>query len=83
MYEIAERIDAGEEEQLACEGSVAKLKCTEIVKQTVFEAMQLMGGYGYAREYGMEGQVRKTLAPPICGGTNEIHRELIGKSLRL
>jgi alkylation response protein AidB-like acyl-CoA dehydrogenase len=36
---------------------------------------------GYAREYGMEGQVRRALAPPIYGGTNEIQREIIAKSL--
>jgi alkylation response protein AidB-like acyl-CoA dehydrogenase len=29
----------------------------------------------------MEGQVRKALAPPIYGGTNEIQREIIAKSL--
>ena len=83
VYEVAERIDAGEEDQLAREGSMAKLKCTEIAKHTALEAMQLMGGYGYAREYGMEGQVRKALAPPIYGGTNEIQREIISKSFGL
>ncbi|HVV07948.1 acyl-CoA dehydrogenase family protein [Amycolatopsis sp.] len=83
VYDVAARIDAGEEEQLAREGSMAKLKCTEIAKHTALEAMQLMGGYGYAREYGMEGQVRKALAPPIYGGTNEIQREIISKSFGL
>ncbi|NKQ58896.1 acyl-CoA/acyl-ACP dehydrogenase [Amycolatopsis sp. K13G38] len=83
VYDVAERIDAGEEEQLAREGSMAKLKCTEVAKHTALEAMQMMGGYGYAREYGMEGQVRKALAPPIYGGTNEIQREIISKSLGL
>jgi alkylation response protein AidB-like acyl-CoA dehydrogenase len=83
VYDVAARIDAGEEEHLAREGSMAKLKCTEVAKQTALEAMQLMGGYGYAREYGMEGQVRKALAPPIYGGTNEIQREIISKSLGL
>ena len=83
VYEVAERIDTGEEDQLAREGAMAKLKCTEIAKHTALEAMQLMGGYGYAREYGMEGQVRKALAPPIYGGTNEIQREIISKSFGL
>ncbi|KAA9164472.1 acyl-CoA dehydrogenase [Amycolatopsis acidicola] len=83
VYDVAARIDAGEEDQLTREGSMAKLKCTEIAKHTALEAMQLMGGYGYAREYGMEGQVRKALAPPIYGGTNEIQREIISKSLGL
>ncbi|MBQ0923555.1 acyl-CoA dehydrogenase family protein [Saccharopolyspora endophytica] len=83
VYEVAEGIDAGEEQQLAREGSMAKLKCTEVAKHAALEAMQLMGGYGYAREYGMEGQVRKAHAPPIYGGTNEIQREIISKSLGL
>ncbi|GAB3002927.1 acyl-CoA/acyl-ACP dehydrogenase [Amycolatopsis acidiphila] len=83
VYDVAARIDAGEEDQLAREGSMAKLKCTEIAKHTALEAMQMMGGYGYAREYGMEGQVRKALAPPIYGGTNEIQREIISKSFGL
>jgi alkylation response protein AidB-like acyl-CoA dehydrogenase len=62
---------------------MAKLKCTEVAKLVTLEAMQLMGGAGYASEYGMEGQVRKALAPPIYGGANEIQREIIGKSFGL
>lgn len=81
LYDVAARIDAGQEEQLAQESAMAKLRCTEIAKNTALEAMQLMGGYGYAREYGMEFQVRKALAPPIYGGTNEIQREIIAKRL--
>lgn len=83
VYEVAERIDAGEEDNLNREGSMAKLRCTELAKKTALEAMQMMGGYGYTREYGIEEQVRRALAPPIYGGTNEIQREIIGKSLGL
>lgn len=81
LYDVAEGIDAGHEDDLARESSMAKLRCTEIAKNTALEAMQMMGGYGYTREYGMEGQVRRALAPPIYGGTNEIQREIIAKSL--
>ena len=83
VYDIAERIDAGEEDQLSTESSMAKLKCTSVAKEAALEAMQLMGGYGVAVEYGMEEQVRSALAPPIYGGTNEIQREIIGKNLGL
>lgn len=81
LYDVAGRIDAGQEDQLAQESAMAKMRCTEIAKNTALEAMQMMGGYGYAREYGMEFQVRKALAPPIYGGTNEIQREIIAKGL--
>jgi alkylation response protein AidB-like acyl-CoA dehydrogenase len=81
LYDAAQRVDDGEEDDLARESSMAKLRITQVAKDTALEAMQMMGGYGYAREYGMEGQVRRALAPPIYGGTNEIQREIIAKSL--
>jgi len=81
VYDVAGRIDAGQEDALARESAMVKMRCTEIAKNTALEAVQMMGGYGYAREYGMEGQVRRALAPPIYGGTNEIQRETIAKSL--
>lgn len=83
VYDVAQRIDAGQEDSLTREGAIAKLKATETAKRAVLEAMQLMGGYGYAFEYGMEEQVRKNLGPPIYGGANEIQREIITKSLGL
>ena len=83
VYDLAERVDAGEEDRLARESSMAKLKCTEVAKAATLDAMQMMGGYGYAVEYGMEQQVRAALAPPIYGGTNEIQREIISRSLGL
>lgn len=82
VYDVADRIDAGEEADLGTRSSMAKLKSTEVAKQATLEAMQLMGGYGYAREYGVEAQVRRALAPPIYGGTNEVQREIISRGLR-
>ncbi len=83
VYHVAEQIDAGLEDRLAREGSMAKLKCTEVAKAAALEGMQLMGGNGYTVEFGMEMQVRKSLAPPIYGGANAIQREIIGKSYGL
>ncbi|MBB3606014.1 alkylation response protein AidB-like acyl-CoA dehydrogenase [Mycolicibacterium sp. BK556] len=83
VYQVAAQIDAGLEDQLAREGSIAKLKCTEVAKRAALEGVQLMGANGYTVEFGMELQVRKALAPPIYGGANEIQREIIGKSLGL
>lgn len=83
VYDLAGQVDAGLEDHLARQSAMAKMRATSIAKNTTLEAMQMMGGYGYAREYGMEGQVRRALAPPIYGGTNEIQREIISKSLAL
>jgi len=81
IYDVAQAIDDGREDDLAKESSMAKMRATEVAKTATLEAMQLMGGAGYAREYGMEFQVRRALAPPIFGGTNEIQREIIAKAL--
>jgi alkylation response protein AidB-like acyl-CoA dehydrogenase len=45
--------------------------------------MQMMGGAGYAAEYDMEHQVRVALVTTIYGGTSEIQREIIGRTLGL
>lgn len=81
VYDVAQAIDDGHEDGLARESAMAKMRATEVAKNAALEAMQLMGGAGYAREYGMEFQVRRALAPPIFGGTNEIQREIIAKSI--
>jgi len=43
----------------------------------------MMGGYGYATEYDMEGHVRHALVTTIFGGTSEIQRDIIGKTFGL
>lgn len=83
LYDVASKIDAGLEDDLARESAMAKMRCTETAKHATLEAMQMMGGSGYAREYGIEGQVRRALAPPIYGGANEIQREIIAKTIGL
>jgi EmrB/QacA subfamily drug resistance transporter len=51
--------------------------------ETALEGMQMMGGYGYATEYDMERHVRHTIVTTIYGGTSEIQKEIISRSLGL
>lgn len=81
VYDIAQAVDRGEEDSLGPQSSMAKLKCTEIAKEAALEGVQMMGGNGYTREYGMEGQLRTAIAPPIYGGANEVQRDIIAKNL--
>ena len=62
---------------------MAKLKATEVAKSMAIEGMQMMGGYGYSTEFDMVAHVQTALAATIYGGTNEIQREIIGKSFGL
>jgi alkylation response protein AidB-like acyl-CoA dehydrogenase len=83
VYDVAARSDANPEVTLPREASMAKLKATEVAKRATLEAMQMMGGYGYATEYDMEGQVRTAVVTTIYGGTSEIQREIIARTLGL
>jgi alkylation response protein AidB-like acyl-CoA dehydrogenase len=83
VYDVALRSDADPSVTLPREASMAKLKATEVAKRATLEGMQMMGGYGYAVEYDMEHQVRVALVTTIYGGTSEIQREIIARTLGL
>jgi alkylation response protein AidB-like acyl-CoA dehydrogenase len=83
VYDVAARTDADPSVTLPREASIAKLKATEVARRAALEGVQMMGGYGYAAEYDMEHQLRVVLATTIYGGTSEIQREIIGRTLGL
>jgi len=83
VYAVAAKSDADPDTTLPREASMAKLKATELAKQATLEGLQMMGGYGYATEYDMERQVRTALVTTIYGGTSEIQREIISRTLGL
>ena len=62
---------------------MVKLFVTEGARRRALEGMQMMGGYGYSSEYDMERLVRTTLVSTIYGGTSEIQRNIIAKTLGL
>ena len=83
VYGVAQKVDADPTRLLPREASMAKLKATETAKKATLEGMQMMGGYGYACEYDMERQVRTAVVTTIYGGTSEVQREIISKTLGL
>jgi alkylation response protein AidB-like acyl-CoA dehydrogenase len=83
VYDLAARVDANPGVLFPREASMCKLKATELAKRMTLEGMQMMGGAGYAVEYDMERQVRVALVTTIYGGTSEIQREIIARSLGL
>jgi alkylation response protein AidB-like acyl-CoA dehydrogenase len=83
VYDVAAKVDKDPDSLLPREASMAKLKATEVAKAVTLEGMQMMGGYGYACEYDMEGHVRGALAGTIVGGTSEIQRDIIAKTYGL
>jgi acyl-CoA dehydrogenase len=65
------------------EVSMAKLLTQRAVLEIADQSLQIHGGYGYMREYGIERAVRDARLGPIGGGTDEIMKEIIGKSMGL
>lgn len=60
--------------------AMAKLHVTESCYTVADQALQLHGGYGYLREYGLEKIVRDLRVHRILEGTNEIMRVVIGRA---
>ena len=65
----------------ATEVSMAKLFATEVANRVAYHAVQLHGGYGYMREFPVEGFFRDVRLWTIASGTSEIMREIIAKKL--
>ena len=63
------------------EASVAKCFANEITREVTAAAMQMMGGYGYAREYGMERRLRDSFGWGIAGGAIDIQKVNIAAAL--
>ncbi|MEZ5075968.1 MAG: acyl-CoA dehydrogenase family protein [Solirubrobacterales bacterium] len=65
------------------EVSIAKLLTQRAAVEVADQALQIHGGYGYMREYGIERAVRDARLGPIGGGTDEVMKEIIGKTMGL
>jgi acyl-CoA dehydrogenase len=63
--------------------AMAKLLTQRSALEIADQTLQIHGGYGYTREYGIERAVRDARLGPIGGGTDEVMKEIIGKTLVL
>jgi alkylation response protein AidB-like acyl-CoA dehydrogenase len=80
MYATARTIDAGEK-KFAKESAMTKLFCSDVAMKVTVNAVQVMGGYGYMREYPMEKRMRDAKITQIYEGTNQIQRNEIALQL--
>jgi hypothetical protein len=76
-YSIAKRLDDGQ--YVVKEASMSKLLSTKMADEVIYEALQLLGGYGYMEDYPMARLFRDSRLGPIGGGTSEILKEIIAK----
>ena len=76
-YSITKRLDDGQ--YVVKEASMSKLLSTKMADEVIYDALQLLGGYGYMEEYPMARLLRDSRLGPIGGGTSEILKEIIAK----
>jgi acyl-CoA dehydrogenase len=70
--------------QLTAErAAMAKWWCTELQMRAADRGVQLHGGYGFMREYPIARAYADARVTTIYGGTTEIMKEIIGRSLEL
>ena len=80
LWHVARLVDSGES-GIAVEASMLKLRASDLAMRIATEAVQLHGGYGYIADYRVERLMRDAKITQIWEGTNQIHRQLIGRSL--
>lgn len=75
VYHAASMKDAGQ--AYGKEAAMAKTFASDIAVQVALDAVQIMGGYGYSREYPVERMLRDAKITQIYEGTNQIQRVVI------
>jgi len=63
------------------QGSMAKLKCGEVAVKVTEEAIQILGGYGYIRDFPVEKWHRDAKIYTLFEGTSEIQRLVISRAI--
>jgi butyryl-CoA dehydrogenase len=80
VYASARMIDAGIK-SVAKESSMAKLFASDTAMKVTVDAVQILGGYGYMRDYPVEKYMRDAKITQIYEGTNQIQRNVIAANL--
>jgi alkylation response protein AidB-like acyl-CoA dehydrogenase len=82
LYTFGQMVDDGVEgPELTKASAMAKLFCTDTAMWVTTEAVQILGGYGYIREYPVERMMRDAKITQIYEGTNEIQRLVIAREM--
>ncbi len=79
VHKAAWQKDNGKDYSLT--GSMAKVYAADIAMEVTTEAVQILGGYGYVKEYHVERLMREAKLTQIYEGTSEIQKIVISRSI--
>ncbi len=80
LYQAAAKVDRGDPD-IGKFSAMAKLFCSDMAMDVTIEAIQVLGGYGYVKDYPVERMMRDAKITQIYEGTNEIQRVVIARTL--
>ncbi|MBN2205887.1 MAG: acyl-CoA dehydrogenase family protein [Candidatus Aminicenantes bacterium] len=80
VYACAREIDAGAKD-VAKDSAMAKMYASDVAMKVATDAVQILGGYGYMRDYPAEKYMRDAKITQIYEGTNQIQRNIIALQL--
>jgi butyryl-CoA dehydrogenase len=80
IYSVARFVDSGAKD-VSKESAMAKTFATDLGMKVTTNALQIMGGSGYMKEFPMEKMMRDAKILQIYEGTNQIQRNVIGQAL--
>jgi alkylation response protein AidB-like acyl-CoA dehydrogenase len=82
VYRACATIDEGDPEgELTMLGAMAKCFAADVAMQVTVDAVQLLGGYGYTKDFPVERYMRDAKITQIYEGTNQVQRVVIAKKL--
>jgi alkylation response protein AidB-like acyl-CoA dehydrogenase len=82
LYRYARMVDEGAAEtELTKASAMAKLMCGDVAMEVTLEAVQILGGYGYIKEYPVERHMRDAKITQIYEGTQEVQRLVIAREM--
>ena len=82
VYSIARYIDQSENpKEISKVSGMAKVFASDVAMKVTTDAVQILGGYGYMRDYPVEKMMRDAKILQIYEGTNQIQRNIIGLEL--
>jgi alkylation response protein AidB-like acyl-CoA dehydrogenase len=82
LYRFGQMVDDGADDgELTKASAMAKLKCGDVAMAVSTDAVQILGGYGYIKEYPAERFMRDAKITQIYEGTQEIQRLVIAREM--
>jgi alkylation response protein AidB-like acyl-CoA dehydrogenase len=79
LWRVAKLVDSGGTD-FSIDASMLKMRASDLAMRITTDVVQFFGGYGYCQDFRVERLMRDAKITQIWEGTNQVHRQLIGRS---